>query len=260
MAETAFIETFLKSNLEYVRDKYADKTAITVTSKAHPSDLLTEVDLTVQKRFVERIDTTFPGDTIIGEEGEFRHVPEGITGRAWIIDPIDGTYNFVRGFYPVFGISVAFASGGEVNAGGVLLPLTGDLFMAQRGGGSFRNGHRLQVSDVQQIGEACVDIDFSDLDDRRTFLQRAPEVIRRAGQMRCYGCAVVAMCQIAAGEAEGYLHMSLNPWDYAAAQIIVEEAGGMCTRLDGSPLRLFDRKRGVLITNGAIHREMLALL
>lgn len=96
-------------------------------------------------------------------------------------------------------------------------------------------------------------IDFADGLDRMRLLKRAEAIVREAGQVRCYGCAIIGICQVAAGDAEAYLHLSLTPWDYAASQIIVEEAGGRASRLDGSPLRLFDDKAGVLFTNGAIH-------
>ncbi len=260
MREIDFIELFLRENAAYVRNKFNDKSGLTVSTKAHAGDLLTEVDLTIQKRFVDKVTATFPDDIVVGEEGEFARYPRPGESRVWVIDPIDGTYNFVRGLYPVFGISIAFTVNGECIAGGVLLPMSDDLFLAERGSGSYHNGHRLRVSDVRQANEACIQVDFSDLEDRKALIKRALDMLRTVGQLRSIGSAVASICQVAMGEAEGYLHMSLCPWDYAASQLIVEEAGGMASRLDGSPLRLFDNRSGVLITNGAIHREMLGLI
>lgn len=260
MIEIEFVEAFLRENSRYVRDKYADKNALTVTTKRHASDLLTEVDLTIQKRFVDRVEAEFPGDAIVGEEGEYTHLPKDRDARAWVIDPIDGTYNFVRGFFPVFGISIAFVMAGKAMAGGVLLPELEDLFLAERGNGSYRNGKRLQVSSVQQAAEACIDIDFCGPEDRAELFRRGAQILLKAGQMRCRGSAVVSICQIATGDIDAYLHMVLHPWDYAASQLIVEEAGGMATRLDGAPLRVFDGKRGVLVSNGAIHNELMGML
>lgn len=260
MTELDFIRDFLLDNRKYVQDKYAAKSGITVSTKAHASDLLTEVDLTIQKRFVERVNAVFPGDVVVGEEGEYARYSRDLKERAWVIDPIDGTYNFVRGLYPVFAISIAFTVDGENAAAGVLLPITGELLLSEHGAGSFCNGRRLRVSDVRQAGHARIDMDFSGLDDRRRFLDRGIEMLRQVGQLRCYGSAVASICQIATGDADGYVHMSLAPWDFAASQLIVEEAGGMATRLDGSPLRVFDPRQGILITNGAIHQEMLSLL
>ncbi len=260
MREIDFIRGFLKENVDYVREKYADKTAVTVSAKAHASDLLTEVDLTIQKRFVDKVKKRFPEDVVVGEEGEFSQFPKDAKTRAWIIDPIDGTYNFIRGLHPIFGISIAFAQNGENAAGGVILPITGELFLAERGSGSFCNGKRLRVSTIKHLNAARIDMDFSDLNDRKLMFQRGSEIFKNAGQLRCYGSAVASICQVATGDTEGYLHMNLAPWDFAASQLIVEEAGGKSSRLNGSPLRLFDPKQGILITNGALHREMLALL
>ena len=260
MHEIQLIEKFLRDNAGYVREKYLRRDTVTVTSKGDPSDLLTEVDLTVQKRFVEAARAAFPSDMVVGEEGALARIPENPDIRAWVIDPIDGTYNFVRGMNPVFGISVAFVEGGLARAAGIIFPLSGDLFLAERGGGSFRNGQRLRVSEVQHLAEACVEIDFSTAEDRKTFLARSLGVMRGAGQIRCIGAAVGGICQAATGDADGYLHMTLYPWDYAAAQLVAEEAGAVATRLDGSPLRVFDGKEGVLVTNGAIHDAVLGLI
>ena len=260
MSEIALIEAFLKENADYVRDKYAVKSTITVASKADANDLLTEVDLTIQKRFVDRIAHECPGDVIVGEEGEYTRFPENPDARAWVIDPIDGTYNFMRGLFPIFGVSIAFSIGGAVLAGGVLFPATDRTFLAAYGAGSYCNGKRLHVSDVQQVNEARIDVDFCGPVDRMTLMKTAPDLIAKVGMIRCHGSAVASICEIASGDADGYLHMTLNPWDYAASQIIVEEAGGMASRLDGSPLELFDGRQGVIISNGAIHHEVLASL
>lgn len=260
MKEITLIENFLKENADYVREKYADKSGLTVSAKTSANDLLTEVDLTVQKRFVDRAASVFPADLIVGEEGAFSRYPDDRKARCWIIDPVDGTNNFVRGLFPIFGISIAFAVRGEVAAAGVLLPMTGDLFLAEHGAGSFRNGKPLHVSEVQQVDEAFVHIDFCTPAHRPLLLERTGKVLKSAGQIRCHGSAVASICQIATGDVDGYVHMGLDPWDFAASKLIVEEAGGMSSRLDGRPLRVFDHKSGLVISNGAIHRELLHLL
>lgn len=260
MQELSFITKFLKGNRKYVLDRFRNKGDLTITSKADPNDLLTEVDLTIQKRFVEAVAKRYPADLVIGEESGLAVLPRDTPGRAWLIDPIDGTYNFVRGLNPAFGVSIGFVQGGVAQAAGVALPLSGHLFTATLGGGAFCDGRRLVVSSVQQIAESCLEIDFSAMDDRRPMLRRASDVLRSAGQIRCQGSAVLGICQVATGDVEGYLHMGLYPWDYAAAQLIAEEAGAVATRLTGEPLRVFDGKSGVLITNGAIHKAVLAML
>lgn len=260
MTELAFIESFLHANTAYALEKFRGRAGVTVAEKRDANDLLTEVDLTLQKRAVEALREQFPGDRIVAEEGEYAEIPTHTPPRAWVMDPLDGTNNFVRGLFPVFGISLAFAVEGAAVAGGVALPGEHTILTARRGAGAAMDGARLQVSQVQSVADARIDFDFSGRHDREALLGRASELFRQAGQVRCHGSAVASICQIATSDCDAYVHMSLHPWDYAAAQLIVEEAGGMASRLDGSPLELFDGKQGVLISNGAIHEELLALL
>jgi len=260
MTEIEFIESFLRENAGYACEKYAMRQEITVTAKRDANDLLTEVDLTLQKRAVDQIRDLFPGDSIVAEEGEFAQLPREPSGRCWVMDPIDGTNNFVRGLFPLYGISIGFALNGEAVSGGVMLPGVDKLLLAERGSGATLNGRAIKVSEVQSLDESRIDIDFSGIWDRRAVVDRAIEVLLQSGQVRCHGSAVASLAQVASGDAEAYVHMSLSPWDYAACQVIVEEAGGMATRHDGGPLRLFDGRKGVLITNGAIHNDLMGLI
>ena len=261
MRELTFIKEFLQDNQDYIEEKYATKAELTVASKAQATDLLTEVDLTIQSRFVNRISHRYPDDVVLGEEGTFSQLPKDPNARVWIIDPIDGTYNFMRSLFPIFAVSIAFAQQGEVQAGGILFPMQNSFFLSERGSGCYYNDVRMHVSAIQQLHEARLDIDFSRNEGRRALLGTvAPKLFHDVGIIRCLGSAVTAISQVATGDSEAYLHMRLNPWDYAAAQLMVEEAGGVATRLDGSPLRVFDGRHGVLISNGAIHEQLLAKL
>lgn len=260
MMELSFIKKFLEENLGYALEKFATRDELTVTSKRDANDLLTEVDLTLQKRAVDQIRKQFPGDLVVAEEGTYAEPPRDPRARCWIMDPIDGTNNFVRGIFPVYAISLAFAIHGRTAAAGIALPGTGDVYLAEAGQGSYRGDQRLLVSEVQTLSEARVDLDFGGVEDRAAWLERGPDIFRQAGQLRCHGSAVASIGQIASADLDAFVHMTLNPWDYAAAQLIVEEAGGMASRLDGKPLQLFDGKQGVLVSNGAIHNEILRLI
>jgi myo-inositol-1(or 4)-monophosphatase len=260
MKEIQFIENFLRENRAYVREKYAAKKELIVTSKLDANDLLTEVDLTIQKRIVDEIRSVFPGDNILAEEGDLNVAPKRAPERCWVIDPIDGTANFVRGMFPIFAISVAFTRNGVATAAGVLFPESGDLLLAEQGGGAMRNGTKLKVSQVADPASARLDVDFGILSDRRPSFDRFTNLMCHTGQLRCHGSAVASLCQVATGDIDAYVHVTLHPWDYAAAQLLVEEAGGMATRLDGGPLRVFDGQKGVIITNGALHAPMMRLL
>jgi len=258
--EIRLIEKFLTDISAYVLEHYVARERLAVATKNNASDLLTEVDLTVQRRAVEAINRAFPRDDFVGEEEGLARIPAHPDGRCWVMDPIDGTYNFVRGMMPMFGVSLAFVEHGVPQAGGVLMPVTGDLLLAERGGGAYRNGQRLRVSTVRTLEECSLGVDFGDGNDRIVLFERSGALLRAVGQLRCYGCAVLSLCQIATGDADAYVHLTLTPWDYAASQLLVEEAGGRASRLDGSPLRLFDRKRGVLFSNGALHDTIAELV
>lgn len=245
---------------EVLRAKYAIRGTLGVTSKSSPNDLLTEADLAVQAHSIHAIRETFPEDFIVGEEGDFARCPSDTGIRCWIIDPIDGTQNFVRGLFPAFGISLAFAAAGRPQAGGVLFPITHDLFYAQRGEGATRNDAPIHVSRIESVDRARIEVDFSGPRHRGSTLAANTRLIRRCGQLRCHCATVVGLCSVASGEMDGFTHVSINPWDYAAGQLLVEEAGGQVTRLDGTPLPLLEGRQSVLASNGHLHAELMSLL
>ncbi|MEK7795142.1 MAG: inositol monophosphatase family protein, partial [Candidatus Hydrogenedentota bacterium] len=248
-SEAAFIESILREVSPYVRERYAERRSIAVSSKTGPNDLLTEVDSEVQRRIVSAITRAYPGDCIVAEEDGMNHAPGDLNARCWIIDPIDGTQNFVRGLFPMFGVSIAFAEKRLVRAGGVMMPVVDDLFLAEHGAGARRNGAALWASKRTDLATARVEIDFGNPTIRRDSLDRFSGFIEHAGEVRTVCAAVVGLCSVAAGEADGYVNVGLSEWDYAAAALIVEEAGGAVSRLDGSPVVLFDGRRGMLATN-----------
>ncbi|MEW6357466.1 MAG: inositol monophosphatase [Planctomycetota bacterium] len=260
MKELQFIESILRETAVYAKDKYADRMNLDVSMKGETTNILTEVDLEVQRRIVGRLGKEFPGDLVVAEEAGLDRNPADEDCRCWVMDPIDGTQNFVRGLFPIFGISLAFAVGGRPVAAGIIMPVGDDIFLAEEDAGATRNGRRIHVSDINDISAAKLEVDFVRLSNRHVALKAAEEVFRKVGAVRSKGCAVAALCSIANGDAEAYLHVGLQPWDYAAAQLIVEEAGGKLSRLDGSPLELFDGKKGLLASNGILHAEFLSLI
>jgi myo-inositol-1(or 4)-monophosphatase len=261
MRERVFIAATLESAGAYLKEAYTRRGEMAVESKGDPNDLLTEADLEVQRRIVADIGEDYPADGIVAEEAGLNRFPEDPDARAWVIDPIDGTQNFLRGLYPAFGISLAFVQGGTILAGGVLMPMTNDLFLAERGNGAFRNGQALRVSAVDRVEIARTEVDFGALASRPGILGRARRVILEAGHLRCHCAAVVGLCSIATGDMDAYVHVHLQPWDFAASQLILEEAGGRMTRLDGARLDLFgDPDEGILATNGRVHDAFLGII
>lgn len=258
MQELRQVESLLRELSPYLRKRYGDREGMSISSKRHPNDLLTEVDVEMQERIIDSIAREFPDDAIVAEEEGFDAMPPDPRGRCWFIDPIDGTQNFVRGLFPTFGISVAFASEGRVQAGGVAFPLLDDFFLARQGGGATRNGKPLRVSTVNSLEGARVEIDLSSVGQRGQILTRFESLFKGAGQVRYHGAATVGLCAVASGDSEAYLHVKLNVWDYAAAALIVEEAGGQCSRLDGSPLTCIETPQSILASNGLLHEEFMS--
>lgn len=260
MKELSSLQRVLPGIAEYAFERYQQRATLEVTSKGHPADWVTEVDLEVQRRIMKFLAKEYADDAIMGEELGLDVIPDDPDGRCWVIDPIDGTRNFVRGMFPAFGVSVAFTNKGQVEAGVVVFPGTGDLYSASRGEGAHCNGKRIRVSTVATVALSRVEVDFGIPKIREQTLRQFGEIILEASQVDSHCAAVVALCSTAAGEMDGFFHVTLNPWDYAAGILIIEEAGGRVSRLDGSPLNLFDGRPGVLATNGAIHDEALNMI
>ena len=254
MDELRFIADVLAETAPWVRERYGDRSALAVNTKSGVMDLVTAVDTEAQERIIARIRATYEGDAIVAEEAGMDRAPASGAKRCWYIDPIDGTQNFVRALFPAFGVSIAFGDAERTMAAGVALPLLNTIFLAERGAGATRDGGRIKVSDIDVLESAKVEVDFGAPHVRDKTLYEFADVMARSGQVRSYCSAVVGLCSVASGESDAYCHSGLSPWDYAAAGLIVEEAGGAVTRPDGAPIRLNDEaNRGIVATNGRIH-------
>ncbi len=259
-SEIEIINEFFKEIKPYIVNSYEKKEEVTVTTKRDATDFLTEVDLFVQSSFVKKVKKIFPDDLIIGEEAGLSKYEENYQGRVWIIDPIDGTANFVRSYFPAFSVAIAFANYGELVCSGVLVPMISDIFIAEKGRGAWRNGKVIKVSDKKNLDEACVQVDFGRKSSRKDRIPFFVNPIISFGQVRCIGSAILALVQVAMGVADAYIHSSLQPWDFLAGKLILEEAGGKITQIDGLPVNLFSKNNGIIATNGNIHNELLKVL
>ncbi|MCH7910468.1 MAG: inositol monophosphatase [Candidatus Hydrogenedentes bacterium] len=260
MTEVDLIRDVLEEVAAYAIGAYERRAELSVTRKSGATDLLTEADEEIQRRIAARIQAEFPGEAIVGEElGMHEHPPEP-SEPCWVVDPIDGTQNFVAGLFPAFGISVARVHRQVPTAGGVILPITGDLFLAEQGAGATRNGERIEVSRTRSVDVARVEVDFSAPPQRPETLARFAHILEVSGQLRSQGAAVVGMCSVATGDSDAYCHVGLSPWDYAAAALLVSEAGGRVTRLNGRALRLFDPDQSVLASNAVLHDDLRKMM
>lgn len=227
-----------------------------ISFKGSPTNLVTEMDRRAEDQIIEAIREEFPAHAILSEE---RGLVGGPSSHRWIVDPLDGTTNYAHGI-PVFCVSVALEVDGEVRLGVAYDPNLDECFVAERGRGAWVNGERLSVSQTPTLNESLLATGFpySIRDIRRNNLAEFAAFSLRCQGVRRMGSAVLYFCYVAAGRLDGYWELRLGPWDAAAGALMVEEAGGRVTNLEGGPL---DRERPeVVASNGRIHDEMLRVL
>jgi len=220
-------------------------------------DLVTEVDLAVERMFRALVAERFPDHQILAEElGGAATVPPG---PCWVFDPIDGTTNFAHGL-PIFCASLALEIDGIAQVGAVYDPNRRELFTAERGGGAFMNGAPLRVSSAARLVDAMLVTGFPyDVHSRvDEIVGLFGAFVGQARAVRRLGSAAIDLCYVAAGRLDGFWETDLKPWDIAGGALIVSEAGGRVTGTDGS---VFTSRGGqVLATNGHLHDAMLATI
>lgn len=206
---------------ERVRER-AGAPDLRVDTKSTATDPVTEVDREVEALVVEALLAARPDDGVVGEEGADR---TGTSGVGWIIDPIDGTVDFVYGI-PGCNVSVAATVDGAVVAGAVVDPLHGDVFAAARGHGATRGGTPISCTAVADPALALIGTGFGyDPDERARQAQVLAHVLPRVRDIRRIGAAAVDLCWVACGRLDGYYERNLRAWDWAAGALIAEEAG-----------------------------------
>jgi myo-inositol-1(or 4)-monophosphatase len=228
----------------------------TVGAKRHAVDLVTEVDRASERLLCATLTRAFPAFGFLGEERGARRA--GAAAR-WIVDPLDGTMNFVHGV-PLFGVSVALEHQGALQLGVVYDPMRRELFEAVRGRGCRLNGRRLRVSRTRRLGESLLATGFSvkfRLRPQR-YLAWFEALESRSHAVRRIGTTVLCLAYVAAGRLDAFYEQDLWPWDVAAGLVLVEEAGGRVTDFSGQPARL--RRGQVLASNGHIHGDLLRIL
>jgi len=233
------------------------ETALDIRTKTASIDLVTEVDRACEAVIVETLRAQRPDDAVLAEEGSGDDRP-GATWR-WVIDPLDGTMNYAHG-YPRFCVSIGVQRDGESALGVVYDPLLDELFSAQRGEGARLNGRGLRVSDEDDLGRALLATGFAydvhrSADDNLNHFAR---FVKAARGLRRDGSAALNLCYVAAGRFDGFWELKLHPWDVAAGNLIVEEAGGRISDFSGGPCSGSGRE--TLASNGHLHDAMLRLL
>ena len=220
-------------------------------------DLVTEADHRSEEYLLDEIRRRFPEDIIVSEEsGAFPGQP----CCQWFIDPLDGTVNFAHGL-PLFSVSVAYASYGDLLLGAVYDPVHDELFSARRGQGALRNGKSIRVSNQPELNRSLLVTGFS-YDIRtnpRNNLDLFGKFSLRSQGVRRLGSAALDLCYVACGRLDGFWEISIHSWDIAAGALIASEAGAFVTKTDGSPDYLVT-PCSILAANPLIHSQMMDVI
>lgn len=230
--------------------------AVNIQTKAgQETNLVTELDKEAEALIISILQKKYPGHDVLAEESGNRN--SGSEYR-WVIDPIDGTTNFARGL-PIFCVSIGLEHRGKIVLGVVYDPTRDELFTAELGKGAFLNGNPIHVSDASTLIESVLVTGFAyNVRSTRENIDHFQNFLLEARAVRRLGSAALDLCYVAAGRLDGYWEMSLNPWDMAAGVLLVEEAGGKYSDLDGQPTTIHQKK--ILVSNGRIHEQMVEVL
>ena len=231
---------------------------LTVTKKG-PIDLVTEVDVEVESTFRALIRQRFPTHAIVAEELDAGTALETGATHTWIFDPIDGTVNYAHGL-PFFCASLALEIEGVACVAAVYDPVREELFTAERGGGARLNGAPMAVSSTDRLIDAllCTGFPYDVHETLDEVIGLFRTFVGRARAVRRLGSAALDLCYVASGRLDAFWEQRLHPWDTAAGALIVDEAGGRTSGMDGGPFRPEDGH--VVASNGHLHEEMLTAI
>ncbi|KLU59983.1 inositol-1-monophosphatase [Peptococcaceae bacterium CEB3] len=248
----------------WLAQKRSSLTEVQCQRKKYYVDLVTEFDLGCERMLTEWVESRFPEHLILAEEGTADRLVDlaKMTQEeryCWVIDPLDGTTNFVHGI-PHFAVSIGIVKGGEPLVGVVYDPNRNELFSAVRGMGATVNDRKLVVSEERELRDSLINTGFSaqDLFGDNMVRPELSQMYKRCQSVRISGSSALDLAYLSAGRIDGFWHWRLAPWDIAAGVLFVQEAGGKVTDLEGQPFRF---GRDVLVaSNGSIHGELLGAL
>jgi myo-inositol-1(or 4)-monophosphatase len=236
--------------------RFGQLSEITVRTKSGPADLVSQADEVAERTVRELLATAQPHYGVLGEEGG---AVASDDAHTWIVDPLDGTTNFLFGT-PLWGVNVALAREGEVIAGVTFLPMLDELYVAEQGKGAWRNGERIRVSTRSRLVDSVLacGIPFAGKPDHPVFAREMALLSERVAGIRRTGACSVDMAWAAAGRWDAYWERALCAWDMAPGVILVREAGGVATAVDGGPLSLDGGN--VCAASAAIHPLLVEAL
>lgn len=230
-------------------------TAIDSIERKADRSLATNLDREAERIIVDRIKGRFPGHAIIAEE---RGGAEGAAGEyTWIIDPLDGTHNFIRGV-AIFGVSIGVMRRGEYVAGVIYLPVPGEFYYGEKGNGAYKDGVPIRVSAVAVLAESTVSFDTNLRNEADRKLKILKEVAAGSFNLRMFGASVRTLTYLAEGKIDAAIEFDDKPWDYAGGACILEEAGGKITTFQGAPVG--SQNTCFVASNGLLHEQVRKFL
>ena len=232
---------------------------LTVETKEHLNDLVTDIDKAVEKFLSEKIHFHFPEDNVVGEEG-MNNNETNKEGYTWYIDPIDGTMNFVHQ-KENFCVSIAVYDK-EVGILGVIYDVMNeDFYYGILGMGAYKNDIRLEPLKEVEINTSIIGMNSSWLiPNNKVDYERIVEVVRNVRGVRSYGSACLELATVATQKLDAYLSLNLSPWDFASGKIIVEELGGVALNLKNEPLSVLEKKSTILIGNKNVCKNIIRII
>jgi myo-inositol-1(or 4)-monophosphatase len=227
-------------------------------SQKQVNDFVTEIDHTAEAIIIETLLTAYPGHGILAEESGQEHGAKD-SDYVWIIDPLDGTTNFIHGL-PIYCVSIALAVKGKVEQAVVYDPTRNDLFTATKGRGAYLNNRRIRVAKRTQLKDCLISTGFPYRpdDDINTYLRLMGEMIQRTAGLRRPGAAALDLAYVAAGYTDGFFELGLQPWDVAAGSLLITEAGGLIGNFSGESN--FLEQRECMAGNPRIYGQMVSIL
>ena len=249
------IKACMKASRSLIRD-FGEIENLQVSAKG-PGDFVSSADKRTEKILIDELQKAHPDYGIVTEESGV--INKSNLKNRWIIDPIDGTLNFLNGV-PQFAISVGYEEEGEIKSGVIFNPIMNEMFCAEKGNGAFLNNSRMRVSNKKKIKDALLVTGgpkgASKIKDK--IFSEYEKVSKNASNVRKFGSAALDMAYVACGRFDGYWQREINYWDIAAGIILVKEAGGFVESLNSASFS--EKKIDIIATNSKIHKELKNLL
>lgn len=236
-----------------ISDNFYSKNKLNISEKGF-ANFVTEVDYAVQSYLIESLSSLVDGSSFLAEEGEEQKLEK--EDKVWVLDPIDGTTNFIHK-HPNVAISLAYIDQKKILFGIVYNPITQELYYGVKGEGAYLNDRKIQVSSTAKLKEALIGLGLPyDRSKTDVNFECAKRIYAECHDLRRSGSAALDLCFTACGRLDGYFELELKPWDILAGKLILEEAGGRISDWNNEDIRLFESSYNVLATNGVLHQEL----